>query len=298
MRTIVTDLDGTIAFGGRRPVRSIRSALLGLAAAPDTRMVLATSRTPRCIADWFGARAHRFDLICCNGALVVPRSPARESAARAARPARVTRTAIPATAVGQIVAALGATGAAYCLEYGHEFVATDHDSLPWWGTRHRRVLTPGRMPDLAGVVKVTVARAQGWARTFDALEGVDVFPHETGDLDVVASGVDKAAALARLLDGTPTAVLAFGNDRNDLALLRAADRAVVVGAGLAELDGLPAVRRVAANPGAVLAALRAEARQIVDVLPAGPALPSTATASPAAAIPSVKAASRAAARSG
>ncbi|MBZ2197790.1 HAD family hydrolase [Occultella gossypii] len=285
MRTIVTDLDGTIAFGGRRPARSIRSTLFALATAPDTRVVLATSRTPRCIGDWFGPRAHRFDLVCCNGALVVPR----------AGTAAVTRTAIPATAVGQIVAALGAAGAAYCLEYGHEFVATDHDSLPWWGTRHRRVLDQGRVPDLGGVVKVTVARAEGWAQTFGALGGVDVFPHETGDLDVVARGVDKAAALAGLLKGTRTAVLAFGNDRNDLAMLRAADRAVVVGAGLA---GLPAVRRVAANPEAVLAALRAEARQIVDVVPVGPAVTSTVTASPATAIPAVRAASRAAARSG
>ncbi|WP_154792629.1 HAD family hydrolase [Occultella kanbiaonis] len=287
MRTIVTDLDGTIAFGGCRPVRAIRSALFALAAAPDTRVVLATSRTPRCIGDWFGPRAHRFDLVCCNGALVVARSGAA-----------VTRTAIPATAVGHIVAALGAAGAAYCLEYGHEFVATDHDSLPWWGTRHRRVLAPGRVPDLAGVVKVTVARTQGWARTFGALEGVDVFPHETGDLDVVAGGVDKAAALAGLLGGTSTAVLAFGNDRNDLALLRAADRAVVVGAGLVELDGLPAVRRVAASPDAVLAALRAGARQIVDVVPAGPATTSAVTAPPVAPIAAVSAASRAAARSG
>ncbi|CAM3784699.1 HAD family hydrolase [Occultella aeris] len=295
MRTIVSDLDGTIAFGGRRPARSIRSALFALAAAPDTRVVLATSRTPRCVGDWFGPRAHRFDLVCCNGALVVRRSgtaPARGSGAHAAPTAAVTRTAIPATAVGHIVATLGAAGAAYCLEYGHEFVATDHDSLPWWGARHRRVLAPGRVPDLVGVVKVTVAHSQGWARTFEALEGVDVFPHETGDMDVVASGVDKAAALAGLLDGARTAVLAFGNDRNDLALLRAADRAVVVGTGLAELDELPTVRRVAASPDAVLTALRAGVRQLMDVVPAGRAVASTAMAPPAAAMPPVSAASR------
>src|SRR5699024_2751520 len=98
--------------------------------------------------------------------------------------------------------------------------------LPDRDPAYRRVVSAGRAPRFDGVVKIVVVDAAGWAKEFARLPGIVVFEHETGDLDVVAAGIDKAAALTGLLGGDVTAggeLIAFGNDRNDLALLRLAD---------------------------------------------------------------------------
>lgn len=247
MTTIVTDLDGTISFGGRRPTRGIRSTLARLAAAPHTRLVIATARTPRAVSPWFGGLAADIDLLCCNGALVVPAGGPPSA------------TTVPAAAAAHIVDRLTRTGAEFCLDHGTHFEVLHPDHLPDRDPAYRRVVPAGRAPSLEGLVKIVVVDAAGWAEEFARLPGVVVFEHETGDLDVVAAGVDKAVALAGLLGGDVAAggeLVAFGNDRNDLALLQIADRATVVGAGLPELDDLPHVTRVAARPAPVRLALR------------------------------------------
>jgi len=265
MTTVVTDLDGTISFGGRRPTRGIRAALTRLAAAPDVRLVIATARTPRAVLPWFGPLAGRIDLLCCNGALVVP--------AGAGAPVAAT---VPAATVARIVEVLTRAGAEFCLDHGTHFEVTHPGHLPDRDREYRRVLPAGRAPTLDGVVKIVVVDGARWARVIEGLPGVGVFRHETGDLDVVAAGIDKAVALADLLGGCVSAgggLIAFGNDRNDLGLLRRADRATVVGAGLPELDGLAHVTRVAARPAPVRLALRsalAAPRRRPTVLAPGP----------------------------
>lgn len=253
MITLVTDLDGTVAFDGRRPDRDIRLALEELAASGAVRVVLATARTHRCIESWFGAFGRQVDLLCCNGALTVLGGRSAGTAPRAV----VRRTIAPA-AVAEVVDRLSRAGAHYCLEYGPWFAATSAHSLPWWGREHRRVLSPGELPVLDGVVKVTLEKAGPWAQEFAGLDEVDVFPHETGDMDLVARGVDKAVALAELLDASVDRdpVVALGNDRNDLALLCGADRAFLVGEGLPGLEGLAYVTRVPAVVESVASVLR------------------------------------------
>ncbi len=248
---VVTDLDGTIAFGGRPPCRAITAVLEAMAAAREVRLVLATSRSPRSLRTWFGALADQVDLLCCNGALVV--GPGRA----------VERRPLPAELVGAVVGQLRAAGEPFCLEYGDRFVASAADALPWMGRQDRWVLQPAGLPRLDGVLKLSVAHADPWAPRLHALAGAgaEVYPHLTGDADVVAAGVTKARELRRLLgaaDASAGTVAAFGNDTNDLELLRAADRAVLVGPGLPGLERLAHVRRIPANEELIASALRNE----------------------------------------
>ena len=110
------------------------------------------------------------------------------------------------------------------------------------------------------MLKLSVARATPWVSRWSGTElGVELFPHVTGDLDVIAAGVTKATALESLLGAASRPyVVAFGNDLNDRDLLRGADRAVVVGSGLTELDREPHVRRVDARATPVAHAVRTE----------------------------------------
>lgn len=252
---VVTDLDGTTAFDGKPPVPEIMGTLEALARTPGIRLVVATSRSPRSPHDWFGAFGAGIDLICCNGALIIGNGE------------EVGRLALPPALLGGMIAELRAAGEDFCLEYGDHFVASRADALPWMGVRHRRVLARSESPDLEGVLKLSITRADPWAPRFHDLAGAraEVYPHLTGDADIVAAGATKALGLRRLLRAVPVAVpgaapvvAAFGNDANDLDLLRGASRAVVVGDGLPGLERLAHVTRIQAESALIAATLRSE----------------------------------------
>lgn len=246
---VVSDLDGTLAFDGRPPVRAITDLLHALSTAPGVRLVLATSRSPRSLRKWFGELADRIDLICCNGALVV--GPHGE----------LDRRPLPPAALGTMLAELRSAGEDFCLEHGDHFTASSADALPWMGSDRRITLCPGEQIPMDGVLKLSIAHADPWAPRLHMLapHDVEVFPHLTGDADVVAAGVTKALALDRLLAGADrSTVTAFGNDANDLDMLREADRAIVVGSGLPGLDRLGHVRRIPADDTIIAEVLAAE----------------------------------------
>ncbi|WP_067432695.1 HAD family hydrolase [Nocardioides jensenii] len=240
---IACDLDGTLTFDGRRPDDRLVDVLETFAERTDVRLVLATARSPRCLREWFGRLAQRIDLVCCNGALHLPPG---------GLPATIH--ALPSGSVGALLDRLDRAGAGWCAEYGDHFVSRDPRALPWFGGRHRRVLRNGEAVQLEGVLKVSIDDARAGAAAADGLSGVVALPHATGDLDVIAAGVDKSVAVAGL-SSSGAADLAVGNDLNDLAMLRAARRAVVVGDGLPSLDREAHVRRVVACPRAVEDAL-------------------------------------------
>ena len=245
---VVSDLDGTLAFDGRPPVAAITALLHDLANAPDTRLVLATSRSPRSVRTWFGTLADRIDLLCCNGALVLSAGVEQE------------RHPIGPELLEAMVTELRRAGEDHCLDYGDHFVASSTDALPWMGSTHRTVDGRDRMPSLDGVLKLSIAHADPWAPRLHALAGdrAQVFAHLSGDADIVAAGVTKATALQRLINSQdiPPFITAFGNDSNDLDLLQAADRAFVVGPGLPGLDRLAHVDRVKAHEFLIARTLR------------------------------------------
>src|SRR5699024_1037524 len=124
----------------------------------------------------------------------------------------------------------------------------------WMLDAHRRPLAPGLMPHCAGVLRMLVSCSRRAHQAAHGLPGVKVIPHGGGDADLVAHGVGKETAVASLRRPGEQLV-ALGNDENDRELLRSADLAYVVGAGLPEVGR--AVHRLPARPGSVAGALHA-----------------------------------------
>lgn len=249
--TLACDLDGTLTFDRRRPAPVVLRAFAALVHAPRFRVVVATARTPRCVRRWFTPWLDRVDMVCCNGALTVTTD------------GEVRRRALPAPSVRRALQLLDQAGAAWCAEYGDHFVASHHSGLPWMGEEHRRLRPRGRPVAVEGVLKLCVAEPGRLTQALAALEGVVAVPHASGEVDLVAAGVSKAAAVAELTgatDGPGTSLVAFGNDRNDLELLHAADRGYVVGPLLTELDGHPHLHRLRADPRSVAWALAGQLR--------------------------------------
>lgn len=245
---IATDLDGTIAFDGQRPHPLIRSAFARVSARHDVSLSVATARSPRVIDEWFSGLSSRIGRVCCNGAIV------------ATPTAELHRRSLDPLLVRELVLRLRERGERFCVEYGDRFVASHPDALPWMGTKARIPLAQAS-PLLDGVVKMSIATGAAWAEGLIRTVGSagEVYPHSTGDADVVARGANKADGIRRLrLDGE--SLLALGNDVNDRDLLLTADRAIVVGELMPELDVHPHVTRVRASAHAITAVLRREVR--------------------------------------
>lgn len=237
---VACDLDGTLTFARRAPDPVVMTELVRLSECTGVRLVIATARSARSVRQWFPGLAGRIDAICCNGAMTAG--------------GVVDRRPLPERALRRALRRLDREGVGYCLEYGSHFLATGLDVLPWMGAEHRVVRTAGGGVDLASVLKCSVADATAAHRAARRLPGIAVVPHASGDADLMASGVSKAAAVARLRRPGER-VVAFGNDHNDLSMLEEADRAFVVGDGLAALDRRGHIRRVPAEPDAVATAL-------------------------------------------
>jgi hydroxymethylpyrimidine pyrophosphatase-like HAD family hydrolase len=227
---VVADLDGTLAFGNRPPGPEVSAVLRAVVEHPEMRLVLASSRPPPAIRRLMGAFADDADLVACNGAM------------RVSRDGNVGRTSLCALLVADLLTALATE--AFCLDYGDRFLASTPGALPWMGTTERSVL--GRFGPQTGVLKVSTANDRPHARISRVVEGrAEVIRHEfRGDLEVVPRGMNKSVGLNELLGTDRPPVIALGNDTNDLELLRDADRGIVVGDGLRELDALAHVQRV------------------------------------------------------
>lgn len=175
----------------------------------------------------------------------------------------VERTGLPGGVVRALLAELIVSRGEFCFDYGHWFLASGSAALPWMGSGERRVLARERPPD--GVLKVSVApgpSALGGRLTAAAGTAELIRHEERGDTEIVAPGVSKATGLARLLGADRPPVIAIGNDTNDFDLLTGADRGIVVGEGLRQVDGLPHIERIAASDHAVATQLREAIRLV------------------------------------
>lgn len=243
---VCCDLDGTLVHGGGPPSRAVLDAMTLLTRTPRIRVVLATSRSPRCVRPWFRPLLRRLDLLCCDGALWLQRGGLRW-----ARP-------LDPELVVLALDVLDAAEVDYAVDYGHSFATRTDTALPWMGAEHRRALSGrsggaapggGRSPS-HGVLRICVADGTVGARALADVPGLTLFPHRSGDLDVVAAGIDKSLPLQVMRDvdhlRAPRLVV-FGDDENDRGMLSLADRGYLVGRQMPDLDLLPTVLRVGAD---------------------------------------------------
>lgn len=118
------------------------------------------------------------------------------------------------------------------------------------GLKNFNIDTPhGLLPDLPGVVfffamgdcKRIFALADDLRATVDCSVScyVDIFGEETGLLELFAPGVSKAAAVKRLADDIGAdRIVVFGDNLNDIPMMRVADVAVAVGNALPEVKAV------------------------------------------------------------
>jgi hydroxymethylpyrimidine pyrophosphatase-like HAD family hydrolase len=89
----------------------------------------------------------------------------------------------------------------------------------------------GSSSDLAQIIKILVLPKINdltSLRLCEGLSDLSVQPHSDGTFDLMPVGVDKTTGLRALGHALPV-FAAFGNDANDLAMLRAARHSVCIG---------------------------------------------------------------------
>ena len=229
-RLVATDLDGTVI----RSDGTISSRTRGVLAAVEeagTVVVLVTGRPPRWMAPIVEATGHHGVAICANGALVYDLHTSTV----------VRHSLLSATALGQIVTALrrDLPGIAFAVERhdtGFEHEPAYH---PRWDAMDKtRSIRPVEEMLTDGVVKL-LARHDGMepdevlATAHRSIGSLATLTHSTSDglLEISASGVSKASALAELAaeHGIDAAdVVAFGDMPNDIPMLSWAGHAVAV----------------------------------------------------------------------
>ncbi|MDJ0933569.1 HAD-IIB family hydrolase [Breoghania sp.] len=219
---LVFDIDQTICFDRYTIPPTIHRAIMR--AKADNRIVFASARHPRDMYRVPGEElAEDAWLIGCNGAIAF-----QDHKVSYARPLQWELT-------GRILELLEETGTSYLAdgiftscrepETGHALL----DEVTGFGRFH---ITRSADMDRAEVIKILFLPGIGadpdlMAR-LDAFNGVDVHRHRDGSIDITVSGIDKWAYLSRLKTDD-RAFAAFGDDTNDLMMLRAVRFNVVVG---------------------------------------------------------------------
>ncbi len=227
----VSDLDGTLLTSAGRITERTRAAVLAVRQGGHT-FAIATSRPVRDVRQVALALDCSPIAICGNGSITYDFSAEHV----------VDYAAIPADEATTAVLALRATipGVRFGAERYLEFLLEDAFAL----TADLR--SPARITraledelDGRGIGKLIV-QAPGDAAEYHALvrsvlpRGFETTYSTTMFCEVTRSGVDKASALARLsasLGVAREATVAFGDNHNDLPMLRWAAVAVAVGNG-------------------------------------------------------------------
>ncbi|MEP3848072.1 MAG: HAD hydrolase family protein [Paracoccaceae bacterium] len=220
MPVFAFDLDGTICFGNGAIEGPILKTLTGL--PTGIRVVIASARHPVNIAQAMpSALFDTWDIIGANGAIV--QSDGILKRAYYLRPGSAR----------MICAKLDALGCAY-LAYGVDFV---------WPGKHPHALQRivkndigehlrlGNCDDLDHTVKILALPEADAGAALSMCQGhsnVDVQSHSDNTFDVIPIGVNKARGLEDLMSDEPV-FAAFGNDTNDVEMLRMAQHAIAVG---------------------------------------------------------------------
>ncbi|CAL2064620.1 HAD family hydrolase [Streptomyces murinus] len=238
-RTTVFDVDGTLCFDGRTIDGRIRTAIETCERAGH-QLVFASARPVRDLLPVLGGAFPTATLIGGNGSLVSVGGEVR------------ARAAFEAGDLGKLLIEADRFRAGYLADGPWDYAYTGPAEHPILGRVDQGRLA--RRVDLAGlpaVVKFLVVDATDMAALAEAgrVLGMTVNHHlDEAIIDFAPGTTNKWEALASLgIDRYN----AFGNDINDLDLLRHAHHSVRVG-GHPALDGIARVT-VAADPEAVAA---------------------------------------------
>ncbi|WP_199573673.1 HAD family hydrolase [Streptomyces murinus] len=236
-RTTVFDVDGTLCFDGRTIDGRIRTAIETCERAGH-QLVFASARPVRDLLPVLGGAFPTATLIGGNGSLVSVGGEVR------------ARAAFEAGDLGKLLIEADRFRAGYLADGPWDYAYTGPAEHPILGRVDQGRLA--RRVDLAGlpaVVKFLVVDATDMAALAEAgrVLGMTVNHHlDEAIIDFAPGTTNKREALASLgIDRYN----AFGNDINDLDLLRHAHHSVRVG-GHPALDGIARVT-VAADPEAV-----------------------------------------------
>ncbi|MFJ3877667.1 HAD hydrolase family protein [Streptomyces sp. NPDC090077] len=248
-RTVVFDIDGTLCFDGTTVDDRILAAV-GECQRVGYHVVFASARPVRDLLPVLGGSFPSATLIGGNGSLLSVDGRVR------------ARAVFEPAVLGALMEAVGLYRAAYLADGPWDYAYTGPDDHPILsrvdqGNLARRV----DLAELPDVAKFLVVGASDMAALAEAGRrlGLTVNHHlDEGIVDFAPGSTTKREALAALgID----AYVAFGNDVNDLDLLRDAELGVRVGTHPA-LDGVAHVT-VAADPEAVAAEIALLARTAV-----------------------------------
>jgi hydroxymethylpyrimidine pyrophosphatase-like HAD family hydrolase len=225
-RLVALDIDGTVVDHDGALPEAVRKAV-GRVLDADVPVVLATGRS------WHGTRPVFDELglppgpsVASNGAVIVSYPPQEIRKAVTFDPREVIKKVVQ-FAPGTLIA-VEEIGRGYRLN-GHfpggdltgEMVIESIEQLS--ARPVTRIIL--RDPDRSDEDFTSLARHLG-------LQGVTYFVGWSAWLDIAPLGVNKASALQDVADDLgvdPTDVLAFGDGRNDIEMLRWAGRGVAIG---------------------------------------------------------------------
>ncbi|MES9594055.1 HAD family hydrolase [Streptomyces sp. NPDC094045] len=253
-RTLVFDIDGTLCFDGRTIDERILAAI-GACERVGHRVVFASARPVRDLLPVLGGAFPAATLIGGNGSLVSVDSRVR------------ARAAFDPTTLGALMDAVGRYEATYLADGPWDYAYTGPADHPIRGRVDQDGLASRvDMAELPEVVKFLVVDASDMAALAEAGRGLGMMVNhhlDEGIIDFAPGSTTKWEALGEL---GITEYAAFGNDINDLDLLRNAERAVRVGAhpGLDEVAHIT----VAADPEAVAAEISLLAEATESEVPA------------------------------
>jgi hydroxymethylpyrimidine pyrophosphatase-like HAD family hydrolase len=220
MSAIAFDLDGTICFDGRQVPAEILAALAGI---PNTvSVIIASARHPVNIAQVLPAQQmEQWDVVGANGAIAMSGGML------------VSEVRLDAELASTLISTFDRIGCAY-LAYGVDFVIPGQHPH----AMHRVIkqdigarLRLGDSTDHRAIVKFLALPSTGCEKALklsNALAETSVHRHSDGSFDVMAGGVDKVTGIAALGYSLPLSA-AFGNDANDVEMLRQASYSIGVG---------------------------------------------------------------------
>lgn len=220
MPAIAFDLDGTVCFDGRQVPAEILAALAGI---PKTvSVIIASARHPVNIAQVLPAQQmQRWDVVGANGAIAMSGGML------------VSEVRLDAELASTLMSTFDRIGCAY-LAYGVDFVIPGQHPHAMHRAINQDVGTRLRLGDSTdhrALVKILALPSTGCERALklsNALAETSVHLHSDGSFDVMACGVDKVTGIAALGYSFPLSA-AFGNDTNDVEMLRQASYSIGVG---------------------------------------------------------------------
>ncbi|MEU3652294.1 HAD family hydrolase [Streptomyces sp. NPDC032161] len=245
-RTVVFDIDGTLCFDGRTIDGRILAAI-GACERAGHHVVFASARPVRDLLPVLDGAFPSATLIGGNGSLVSVDGRVR------------ARAAFDPTGLGALLEAVERYKGTYLADGPWDYAYTGPADHPIRGRVDQGNLASRvNLAELPEVVKFLVVGASDMAELAEAGRGLGLTVNHHLDEAIVDIGPGSTTKWEALTSLGIDEYVAFGNDINDLDLLRNAERAVRVGAH-PSLDGVAHVT-VAAAPEAVAAEISLLAR--------------------------------------